>query len=251
MKLKISAISDKGCVREHNEDMILVGDYLFRDKSYRTIVDLNEKSGKYLVAIADGMGGHNAGEVASEIVLQKVSEKIGSLEMNLTEAELASKISEWAKEIHLYILTEGQKNIERKGMGTTFIGLLFYEGNLYYVNVGDSRLYRYRGGMLMQISKDHSLRELTNNPEIPSDIIVNSFGGGEEIFVEFKVASKKIIEGDIFLLCSDGLSDMVTDEEIEEILNEEGNNQIEKLLNKAKENGGEDNISIIIISLKR
>lgn len=249
MQLKIFAISDKGCVREHNEDMILVDEHIFRDDSYQTIVDINEESGKCLVAIADGMGGHNAGEVASEIVLQKIFEKMRSLETNLTESKLSCRISEWAKEIHLCILNEGEKNIERKGMGSTFIGLLFYESNLYYVNVGDSRLYRFRGGMLMQISKDHSLREITNNPEMSSNIIVNSFGGGEKIFVNFESASKKIFEGDIFLLCSDGLSDMITDDEIEKILSEEEYNPIEKLLNKAKENGGEDNISIILVSV--
>ncbi len=249
MQIKISAISDTGCVRERNEDMVLVGEHLFRDDGFQTIVDLNEEGGKYLVAIADGMGGHNAGEVASEMVLQKMVEKINSLETNLTEAELSCWISKWTKDIHLAILTEGQKDIERKGMGTTFIGLLFYEGNLYYVNVGDSRLYRFRGGMLMQISRDHSLRELTNNPEISSNIITNSFGGDEKIFVNFEVASKKILAGDIFLLCSDGLSDMINDERIERILSNEGNNLIKELLSKAKENGGKDNISIILVSI--
>jgi protein phosphatase len=249
MKLEISAVSDKGCVREHNEDMVLIGDDIFRDDRRHLVVDLEGENHKFFVAVADGIGGHSAGEVASEIVLRNIAEKIDNLKINLTKEELSNRMSEWTKEIHLCILNEGNKDVKRKGMGTTLIGLLFYNGNLYYVNVGDSRVYRFRGGMLMQISKDHSLRELTNNPNIPSNIIVNSFGGGEKVFSDFEIASKKIIEGDIYLLCSDGLSDMVSEEKIEKILSEEDSEPIEKLLNKAKENGGDDNISIVLIQI--
>jgi len=248
MQLRIIAVSDKGCVREHNEDMILIGKDIFRDGCKEVSVDLNSENKKFFVAVADGMGGHNAGEVASEIVLRKMNEKINGLEMNLTEEDLSLKISEWVKEIHSDILNEGNKDINKKGMGSTLIGALFYNNKIYYLNVGDSRLYRLRNGFLMQISKDHSLREITGNKDIASNIIINSFGSGEKIFVDFASVGSKIFNDDTLLLCSDGLSDELNDEEIEETL-ENKENVVDELLKKAKNKGGKDNISIILLYL--
>lgn len=248
MRLKIIAISDKGCVQERNEDMILISNDIFRDDCKKILIDLNNENIIFFVAVADGMGGHNAGEIASEMVLRKMNEKINSLEMNLTEKDLSLKISEWVKEIHSDILHEGNKDINKKGMGSTLIGVLFYNNKIYYLNVGDSRLYRWRSGYLMQISKDHSLREMTGNKNIASSIIINSFGGGEKIFVDFASAGSKIFNDDAFLLCSDGLSDELNDEEIEETLGNK-KNVVGELLKKAKNKGVKDNISIILVYL--
>lgn len=246
MQLKITAVSDKGCVREHNEDMILIGNDIFRDGRKEILIDLNEENKIFFVAIADGMGGHNAGEVASEMVLRKINRKIINLETGLTEKELNLKISEWVKEIHANILLEGNKDIDKKGMGSTLIGALFYNNKIYFLNVGDSRLYRLRNGFLMQISRDHSLREIMGNEDIASNIITNSFGGDEKIFVDFDSAGSKIFNEDAFLLCSDGLSDELNDEEIEETL-EDKKNAVDELLKKTKNKGGKDNISIILV----
>ena len=248
MKLNIIAVSDKGCVRAHNEDMILIGNDILRDGRKEILIDLNNENKKFFVAVADGMGGHNAGEIASEMVLRKINEKISSLEMNLTEKDLSSKISEWVKEIHSDILKEGNKDINKKGMGSTLIGALFYNNKIYYLNVGDSRIYRLRNGYLMQISKDHSLREITGNKDIASNIITNSFGGGEKIFIDFAPVGSKIFNDDVLLLCSDGLSNELSDDEIEEILGNK-ENTVDVLLNKAKSKGGNDNISIILLYL--
>jgi len=248
VQLKITAVSDKGCVREHNEDMILIGNDVFRDNRKETLIDLNDENKTFFIAVADGMGGHNAGEVASEMVLRKISEKIISLETDLTGKDLSMKISEWVQEIHSDILNEGNRDINKKGMGSTLIGALFYNNKIYYLNVGDSRLYRLRNGYLMQISKDHSLREITGNKDIASNIITNSFGGGEKIFVDFSFAGSKIFNDDAFLLCSDGLSDELNDEEIEETWGNK-KNIVDELLKKAKNKGGKDNISIILVYL--
>jgi len=248
MKITIAAVSDRGCVRESNEDMLLVGKDIFRDDCREVAVDLNGENKKFFVAVADGMGGHNAGEVASEIVLRKMNERINDLEMNLTEEELSTRVSEWVQEIHWNILKEGNSDNNRKGMGTTLIGVLFYNNRIYYLNVGDSRLYRWRNGYLMQISQDHSLNEMIQNEDIASNIIINSFGGDENVFVDFAPVGGKIFDNDILLLCSDGLSDELRDEEMEKMLlnNEDA---IDMLLNKAKSKGGKDNISIILVYL--
>lgn len=248
MKLKISAVSDRGCVREHNEDMVLIGDDIFRDDKRELVIDLKEKQA-FFVAVADGMGGHNAGEVASELVLTKIAEKVKTLEEGLAEKDLADRFSIWAKEIHSFILEEGNKDVNKKGMGSTLIGVLFYNGKTYYINVGDSRLYRLRKGYLVQISKDHSLQEVMRSEEVQSNIILNSFGGGERIFIDFHPAGGVVLNGDILLLCSDGLSDMLTDDEIESILDNEKGDVAYKVLDEAKKKGGEDNISIVLIHL--
>lgn len=247
MKLEIFGISDKGCVRDHNEDMVLIGNEIFRDDIKQTVVNLKEKNAKFFAAVADGMGGHNAGEVASEIVLQRMRENVNTLKENLAEKELSEKVSEWVKTIHSEILNEGNKDIEKHGMGSTLIGALFYNGISYFMNVGDSRLYRFRSGIIKQMSRDHSMREATGNEDVASNLIYNSFGGGEKIFVDFEQIGGKLIDNDVLLLCSDGLSDMLTDDEIENILSKE--DALKDLMNEAKDKGGEDNISIVLIKI--
>ncbi len=241
-------MSDKGCVRENNEDMAVIGDDIFRDNSRKIEIDL-AKNQKLFIAIADGMGGHNAGEVASRMALEKMAGKLASLEENLDEGQITEKIKDWVKEIHQEIINEGIKDINKRGMGSTLIGVLFYEGKVYYLNIGDSRLYRYRRGNLIQISKDHSLREATGDKNVAANVILNSLGGRERIFVDFAPVGGKILDGDLLLLCSDGLSDMLTDDEIEDILNNEKENPVSKLLDEAKNGGGKDNITIVLIQI--
>lgn len=247
MKLNIKAICDKGRIRQNNEDMILIGNTIVRDSKIHIEKEISDINKIFFTAVADGMGGHNAGEIASELVLKEFSKRIELLESNLSEKELREKFQNWAKEIHHIVLEEGNKDINKKGMGTTLIGLLFYNVNIFYINVGDSRLYRFRNGYLMQISKDHSLQEITGNKTIPSNIIVNSFGGGDDIFIDFE-RSGKILNQDLFLLCSDGLSDMLTEDEIENILKQE-KDPVDKLFLEALNKGGKDNISIVLIEV--
>jgi len=227
--------------------MVLIGEDIFRDDKRELSFELDEQNKTLFVAVADGMGGHNAGEVASEIVLRKIGERIKTLEEGLTEKELREKISQWVKEIHYYIIEEGNKEIGKKGMGSTLIGALFYGEAAYYINVGDSRLYRFRRGNLLKISRDHSLREMTGNENIASNLIINSFGGGENIFVDFLPIGGKLLTEDILILCSDGLSDMLSDNDIESLLDK--GNGIDKLLFEAKNKGGNDNISIVLICI--
>ncbi len=244
MRLKIAAISDKGCIRDNNEDMVLVGKRLLRDDRFQGEVELNETIPLFLVAVADGMGGANAGEVASQMVLEMVRDGIYGLDAKLDDAGLKTSISTICLNIHQQVIGEGLNDPAKRGMGTTLIGLLYYEGRLLLINAGDSRLYRFRNSTLMQVSTDHSLRELTRDSEAPSNVIVNSFGGGSTFYVDVEPAGKKVLDGDIFLLCSDGVSDMLSDDEIEEVLGHEGFEGA--LLEAAKNNGGKDNISYVL-----
>ncbi len=248
MKMYILAVSDAGCVRDNNEDMVLVGDYIFRNDSYSITVDPAQTGSRFLVAVSDGMGGHRAGEVASEKVLCQMVESIENLDSDLPEEVLFDSIRECAERIHAGLIGESDTDAG-KSMGATLIGLLFYNDTAYCLNAGDSRLYRFRNGFLKQLSEDHTMSEATGRSDIDSSILINSFGGGEDVFLDCSSAGGRLLEDDIFLLCSDGLSDMLTDEQIEQILISQPGNSLDRLLNAAKEKGGEDNISIVLVKV--
>ena len=244
MRLHISAVSDVGCVRKQNEDMILIDQTIFRDSSYSQ--DFNaDNSNSCILAVADGVGGHQAGEIASELTLNLLKAKISSLKRNLSSPELKAQINQCANEKHNQVRAVAATSIKTRGMGTTLIGVLIYEGSTYYLNVGDSRLYSFSKKELSQISRDHTLREFTGDPNVPSNIIVNSFGGDETIFCDFNKIAVPQNNDFSLLLSSDGLSDMLSDADIKKIM--QMPDPLEKLVHSAKQNGGKDNISIVHI----
>lgn len=244
MELRITAVSDKGCVRENNEDMVLVGKKLIRDDHLQGAI---EPDSIFMVAVSDGMGGANAGEVASQIVLEMVRDGIYNLEPGKDDDFIKLSIGSLCKEIHQKILQEGIADTSKQGMGATLIALLHYDSRLIFMNAGDSRLYRFRDEILRQVSDDHSLRQLSKNSEVPTNIITNSFGGGKEFFIDIGPAGKRVMANDVFVLCSDGVTDMLTDDEIEEILCREGGE--DTLLQACKDKGGKDNISYVIVEV--
>ena len=150
-------------------------------------------------------------------------------------------------DIHQKVFQDGMADAAKRGMGSTLVSLLYYESRLIFINAGDSRLYRFRNGTLMQISHDHSLRNLTVNSEVTSHVITNSFGGGTAFYVDVEPAGRKLLDGDVFLLCSDGVSDMLNDEEIEEVLAKDGFE--DALLDASKDKGGKDNISYVLVEV--
>ena len=247
MKLSLCAVSDKGCVRANNEDALLVGNEIIRDCSRSCTICLKETSSPCVFAVADGMGGANAGEVASMMVLEQLRNSMRQLPSALPEILLLDHMASVCRQIHTKILETGNGDTAKQGMGTTLTGLLWYEGQLYQLHAGDSRLYRYRSGILAQLSQDHSLRQTSGSNAIASNIIVNSFGGGESFYIDLKTAGGRQLTGDLYLLCSDGLSDMLDDEMIEQALAVPGFE--EALLFNAKERGGLDNISYLIIQV--
>lgn len=247
MKLIINAMSDIGSVRENNEDMILVGNEFLRDTSKSYEFDFDTSEYPFLVAVADGMGGHKGGEYASEIVLTEMNKAVRDLKNELSDADLKIFLNERITAIHAQLLDEGVNDPEKTGMGSTFVGIFFFRDLVFLINVGDSRLYRFRDGILTQLSRDHSLSEMTNNPDAPKNIIVNSFGAGQKIFFDFENISQRIINGDKILLCSDGLNNELSDEEIELFFAQEIESL--ELVKLAKEKGGSDNISAVIISV--
>lgn len=248
MKLIIDGVCDVGSVRETNEDMILVGPLLVRDGRCHAEWPGHDEDGPRLVAVADGMGGANAGEVASRFVLECVRDRLGNLASDQDEGAVVGGIQRICETIHAELLAHGAADPAKAGMGTTLIALLCQCDPPLLINAGDSRLYRYRGGTLMQLSRDHSLRAISGNAQVPANIVVNSFGGGQSFHVDVEPAGKRVLDGDLFLLCSDGITDALGDEEIEAILAAPG--AVDELLAAAKRNGGRDNISYILVSVQ-
>ena len=246
LKLAVYGISDVGLSREHNEDSISWD------------IDLG------LIMLADGMGGHNAGEVASDMAVNAIHDALLDV---LTPDMLAAnviKCEDAVRESVVYaneeIHEQAHARIECAGMGTTVVLALFHDNNITYAHVGDSRIYRVRNGEIKQITADHSLvQEMVDNGYLSEEeamlstsrnLITRALGIAPE--VEVDVTTEELDDEDIYILCSDGLSDMVGDADICRIVTEYRPNlekAAEALVNQANQNGGSDNISVILVAM--
>ena len=247
-KLEVANVSDVGCKRPHNEDSTAT----------------NEALG--VLVLADGMGGYKAGEVASAIAVTGVYNDIESgLEdsrpAGMDQASGLDKhsvlIRNAVSRANSTIYNTAQADEQCKGMGTTVVTAITYEDKISIAHVGDSRLYRLRDNDFKQITKDHSLvQELIDrglfSPEeaeqnAPKNLVTRALGIGAK--VEIDVIEDELAIGDIYLLCSDGLTDMVKDEEIHLTLGKYSGNlaqAADKLVEIANKYGGKDNISVIL-----
>ena len=204
-------------------------------------------------AVADGMGGQAAGEVASKILIDTAKNFLPTVPEPHNEDILKKVIMK----SNAAILREAANNPEYKGMGTTATILHIYKDRAYYAHVGDSRIYRLKNNILEQITQDHSYVEnLVRKGEItPSEARVHPMKNfltqavGAVPEVEVDTASFSVNIGDIFLLCTDGLTNMVDDKKITEILLS-SENPAEKLIQAALDNGGADNISVIVVEVE-
>jgi len=241
--LSVCGVCDIGLKKPNNEDMILLNDEMFRDGSRQNEFDFNIEK-RTVIAIADGIGGLDRGEAASEMALSRLKEILEKIPDDLNSRELKEVFDVYAQETH---------RLMSEGMGSTIVGLFVYRGKVFRFHAGDSRIYLLRDGGLRRLTIDHSLRESGGNPDAPSNIITNSLGGGGSAFIEFEEIDQPFSKDDIYLLSSDGLHDLVPPDVISDTLmlpRTEGSEAAEKLLVLAKENGGKDNISIITIEIQ-
>ena len=246
MKLKVEVISDKGLVREHNEDEALVCGDFYRDESFVGEFDTAIHS-RFTALVADGMGGTAGGELASDMSLLSFDDFITDLPDDLSPIDFRDQVEAWVQQCHQEIITKGYELPQFCDMGTTLVGIFCYEDHLYSINVGDSRLYRFRNGQLKPFSVDHSMRNLKNDNSLPSNLMYNCFGGGDgEVFADIADISTEWESGDLWLVCSDGLSDLVTDQHIESLL---PLRSASALVEAAKEAGGRDNITVILVQV--
>lgn len=247
MKLEIHAVNDVGCSRTNNEDMMSVGGILLRDSSLELPVEIDDESDSYFyILVSDGMGGHEKGEEASELLLKCISDSFmnGRISPGNAEDSLRQLVSDVSCTLNMRGIEENQERI----LGCTLTGVIWIGAKVYLVNAGDSRTYRLRSGILKQLTTDDTERGITGD-ENASKLLLNAIGGGSHGRLTVEDITDRIIEGDTILVCSDGLTDMVDDEGIEEILcsNER---PAESLVETANRNGGADNISVIVAHLE-
>ena len=206
-----------------------------------------------LFVVADGMGGHNAGEYASRFTVDKMVEVISQNR----QQEPVAAMKEALTEANSQLLEEAGADPSKSGMGTTIVAATVIGDLLHVANIGDSRLYVIDHEAIRQITRDHSLvEEMVRLGEMDKaaakvhpdkNIITRAIGVTRELAVDF--FEVELRPGDMILLCSDGLTNMVEDEEIKEIVLEQKNivEKAEKLINTANENGGKDNITVVLI----
>ena len=245
-EIDASVQTDKGCVREINEDS---------GRMVRPADPALLATKGTLVVVADGMGGHSAGEVASQMAADVVIRRYYEMSAE-PGAALKRAVEEANRQIH-----EAAANDEAKhGMGTTCTALALCRGTAYAAHVGDSRLYMLRGGQLYQLSEDHSaVNEMVKLGLITKEqarthedknVILRALGTTPEVEVSV-LDPFSVREGDRFLLCSDGLHDLVLENEIASVLSESEDIHAagEQLIAMAKERGGHDNITVGIIAI--
>lgn len=246
--LEIAADTDPGCVRANNEDSFAVDDELG------------------LLVVADGMGGHNSGEVASALATGTIRDfarqMLGGPSQKVPEggspglSASGRQLEYCVKSANTMIYEKGRAFPKDAGMGTTVVAALMDRKSLTVAHVGDSRLYLYRRGELMQLTEDHSLvgdqvKRGLITPEQASrstlqNILTRALGAEQDVKVD--VAEHPLMPGDLVMLASDGLSKMVDDSQVAELMRRETAPRalVDTLIRMARDAGGSDNITVVV-----
>ncbi len=251
--LEIVSSTDPGMVRSHNEDSVA------------------SDAANGLVVLADGMGGYNAGEVASgmatTVIITEMQQMLANVQPHQvdqkTNKEIATQlVHEQVLKANTSIYQAAQSQPQYAGMGTTLIVCLFFDNRVLVAHIGDSRVYMLRAGEFKQVTRDHSLLQ----EQIDSGLITPEQAKhaqhknlvtralGIDPGVEPEIHEYPVKPGDIYLLCSDGLCDMVEDEDIGMTLQALGGNLTlcaQQLVQMANDNGGRDNVSVILVRVLR
>jgi protein phosphatase len=251
--LEIASCTDPGMVRSHNEDSIAAD------------------AANGLVVLADGMGGYNAGEVASGMATTVIVTEMQQILANATpyqidprtNQEIAKRlVREQVLKANSSIYQAAQSQPQYAGMGTTLVVALFYDNRVLVAHLGDSRLYLLRQGKFKQVTRDHSLLQEQIDSGLISpeqakhaqhkNLVTKALGIDPSVEPEIHEYPAK--PGDLYLLCSDGLCDMVEDEDISMTLQALGGNlklAAQQLVQMANDNGGRDNVSVILVRVLR
>ncbi len=236
--MKAYYVSDTGKVRTHNEDSVMI---------------VNDLSGEYLMVVADGMGGHKAGEVASSIVVNGLTDKFKKLESIGEKQDAVNWIRENVSSLNDAIFKYTDEFKESKGMGTTLVLAIVTDDYILFGNVGDSSGFVMKKGGLYKVTKDHTLvnllvetgeltkEEALNHPR--KNVLMRALGANNPIDVDIFDVER---ECDAILLCSDGLTNMLNVNQIEKVLNSDLSleEKVVKLIRKSNLRGGTDNVSI-------
>ncbi|HIL96066.1 MAG: Stp1/IreP family PP2C-type Ser/Thr phosphatase [bacterium] len=255
-QLEIVCQTDVGKIKDHNEDCL------------SSDTDLG------LAVLADGLGGSNAGEIASSVSVGLLMDELQSFQRDSSPSATEWATDESAEPVPVQVVQRAienandavfkmsQKDPLRQGMGTTILVSLFYDNKVAVGHIGDSRLYRFRHGELLQITRDHSFvqvlvdKGLYTREEARSsskkNVVTRALGVALEVDVE--VHEHRVKVGDLYIMCSDGLTDLVDDDDLETIITEPDASLTETaghMVNLANANGGKDNISVVLVKIHK
>jgi len=264
VQVKLFARTDVGQVREHNEDNFLVADITRRSKGLLEANRATPVGNQGAVfAVCDGMGGAAAGEVASQLAVDIIYDRLteGLVDgQPLPREDLARRLVRAVEAAGLRIFNEAKADRTRRGMGTTVTAAALVDTHIFFAQVGDSRGYILRGDNLVQVTRDQSLvNQLIEAGQLTEEeaetfehnnIILQALGTSDTVQVDLTYAEAQ--KGDLLLLCSDGLSGMVRFEEIKEILKSstEPLDICKALTERANQAGGHDNITVIVVKFE-
>jgi protein phosphatase len=232
-------LTDAGRVRSHNEDSVTI---------------LKNASDEYLLIVADGMGGHRKGEVASSMALSQLGKRFTEISTIGTKLDAVNWLNDNVNEINKSIIDYATENVDSTGMGTTLVVALLTKEYLIFGNIGDSSGYALKNGKLHKVTKDHTLvnllveagdlteEEAKFHPK--KNVLMKALGAAEKCEMDIFDVD---LDSEGILLCSDGLTNMLTSEQIEKVLIDdelEAEEKVEKLIRKCNARGGNDNISI-------
>lgn len=235
-------LTDAGRVRSHNEDSVTI---------------LKNASDEYLIIVADGMGGHRKGEVASSMALAQLGKRFTEISSIGTKLDAVTWLNDNINEINKQIIKYASENIDSTGMGSTVVIALVTKDYLIFGNIGDSSGYVMKNQKIHKVTKDHTLvnllveagdltvEEAKYHPK--KNVLMKALGAAEKCELDIFDVDNTC---EAILLCSDGLTSMLTDEQIEKVLNDQEldiEEKVSKLIRKCNARGGTDNISIALL----
>lgn len=237
--MKSFYLTDAGKVRSHNEDSVTI---------------LKNASNEYLMIVADGMGGHRAGEVASSLAVTHLGKRFSKIASIGSKLDAINWLNDNVNEINKEIIEYAENNPDSTGLGTTLVLALLTKDYLIFGNIGDSSGFVLKNEKLHKVTKDHTLvnllvsagdlteEEAKYHPK--KNVLMKALGAMEKIELDIFDVD---LSSEAILLCSDGLTNMLTNEQIERVLNDESleiEEKVIKLIRKCNARGGQDNISI-------
>lgn len=244
-RLTVRAVlrTDVGKVRSENQD-------------YGTMAPRGEGARAQLMIVADGMGGHRGGATASRLAAETVKEEF----LSAASSDLSEVLQDALETANTKIWSEAQANPDLRGMGTTTSALVVQDGKGWFAHVGDSRIYLVRGQEIRQLTDDHSLvasmvregllttQEAENHPR--RNVLQRSMGVSEEVEIDVR-GPLDLLEGDVFIICSDGLHGVVKEDEMKQVASLPLEAAADEFLRRALEKGAPDNVTVIVARVER
>jgi PPM family protein phosphatase len=248
VRLSATAFTNLGAVRANNEDSIAIGDWITGEPMAAPTTFEHEVAAPLICLVADGMGGHAAGEVASHAVAEHLCRRAAEA---VDEAALEALLRDADAELFALM----RERPAWRGMGTTVAGVSVGPDRVIAFNVGDSRVYRMDAGALVQLSTDDTPGAKLDDGRtaaVTSNLVTQSLGGAYQLArIDPHVLGEPLEHGARYLICSDGLTDLLDRTAIEELLDRDDQASAQALFEAAMARGGDDNISLILLRLER